>query len=93
LLVEVKSANSPICAGADESVGVREKTRYQVTLALASQQNKLREAVLRTDDYYLKIESINDTMITCVVKPFTNIHGIEFAFDKRYPTLTLTEIV
>ena len=64
-----------------------------VTLALASQANKMKEAFLRTADYYLKIESINDTMIIYGVKPFTNIHGIEFAFDKGYPSLTLTEIV
>ena len=64
-----------------------------VTLALASQANKMKEAFLRTADYYLKIESINDTMIIYGVKPFTNIHGIEFAFDKGYPSLNLTEIV
>jgi len=64
-----------------------------VTLALASQANKMKEAFLRTADYYLRIESINDTMIIYGVKPFTNIHGIEFAFDKGYPSLNLTEIV
>lgn len=64
-----------------------------VTLALASQPNKMKEGFLRTADYYLKIESINDTMIIYGVKPFTNIHGIEFAFDKGYPSLNLTEIV
>jgi len=64
-----------------------------VTLALSSQANKMKEAFLRTADYYLKVESINDTMIIYGVKPFTNIHGIEFAFDKGYPSLNLTEIV
>jgi len=64
-----------------------------VTLAIASQPNKMKEAFLRTADYYLKIESINDTMIIYGVKPFTNIHGIEFAFDNGYPSLNLTEIV
>ena len=64
-----------------------------VTLALASQPNRMKEAFLRTADYYLKIENINDTMIIYGVKPFTNIHGIEFAFDKGYPSLNLTEIV
>lgn len=64
-----------------------------VTFALASQANKMKEAFLRTADYYLKIENINDTMIIYGVKPFTNIHGIEFAFDKGYPSLNLTEVV
>jgi len=27
------------------------------------------------------------------VKPFTNVHGVEFEFDKGYPSLKLTEIV
>jgi hypothetical protein len=64
-----------------------------VTLALSSQANKMKEAFLRTADYYLKVEIINDTMIIYGVKPFTNIHGIEFAFDRGYPSLNLTEIV
>lgn len=64
-----------------------------VTLAVASEQTKLREAFLRIADCYLKIETIDDTMIIYGVKPFTNAHGVEFSFDKGYPSLTLTEIV
>jgi hypothetical protein len=64
-----------------------------VTLAVASGLNKIREAFLRTADYYLKIENINNTTVVYGVKPFTNVHGVEFAFDKGYPTLKLTEIV
>jgi len=62
-------------------------------LAVASEPNKILEAFLRTADYYLKVESINDTMVIYGVKPFTNVHGIEFTFDKGYPSLRLTEIV
>src|SRR2546425_6452379 len=64
-----------------------------VTLALASGLNKIREAFLRTADYYLKVENINNTTVIYGVKPFTNVHGVEFAFDRGYPTLKLTEIV
>ena len=64
-----------------------------VTLAVASVQNKIREAFLRIADYYLKIESLNDTMVLYGVKPFTNVHGVEFSFDRGYPSLKLTEIV
>jgi KaiC/GvpD/RAD55 family RecA-like ATPase len=64
-----------------------------VTLAVASDQTKLREAFLRTADYSLKVESIDDTMVIYGVKPFTNVHGVEFSFDKGYPSLRLTEIV
>src|SRR5437660_462944 len=64
-----------------------------VTLAVASEPNKIREAFLRTADYYHKVESINDTMVIYGVKPFTNVHGVEFAFDRGYPSLRLTEIV
>jgi len=71
----------------------REHSRLSASrcLSLASEQDE--GAFLRTADYYLRIESINDTMIIYGVKPFTNIHGIEFAFDKGYPQLNLTEIV
>jgi KaiC/GvpD/RAD55 family RecA-like ATPase len=64
-----------------------------VTLAVASGLNKIREAFLRTADYYLKVENINKTTVIYGVKPFTNVHGVEFAFDRGYPTLKLTEIV
>jgi KaiC/GvpD/RAD55 family RecA-like ATPase len=64
-----------------------------VTLAVASERTKLREAFLRIADYYLKVETIDDTMVVYGVKPFTNIHGVEFSFDKGYPSLRLTELV
>jgi KaiC/GvpD/RAD55 family RecA-like ATPase len=64
-----------------------------VTLAIASGLNKIREAFLRTADYYLKLENINNTTVIYGVKPFTNVHGVEFAFDRGYPSLKLTEIV
>lgn len=75
------------------AMGARLRDSGAVTIALASQPNKVREAFLRTADYYLKIESINETMIIYGIKPFTNIHGIKFALDKGYPSLALTEIV
>jgi KaiC/GvpD/RAD55 family RecA-like ATPase len=64
-----------------------------VTVAISSGLNKIREAFLRTADYYLKVENINNTTVIYGVKPFTNVHGVEFAFDKGYPALKLTEIV
>jgi KaiC/GvpD/RAD55 family RecA-like ATPase len=64
-----------------------------VTLAIASGLNKIRDAFLRTADYHLKVENINSTTVVYGVKPFTNVHGVEFAFDRGYPTLKLTEIV
>src|SRR5467141_345217 len=64
-----------------------------VTLAIASGLNKMRDAFLRISDYYLKAENINNITVLYGVKPFTNVHGVEFAFDRGYPTLKLTEIV
>lgn len=64
-----------------------------VTLAAASESNKIRESFLRSVDYHFRIENVNDTMVVYGVKPFTNVHGIEFAFDRGYPSLRLTEIV
>src|SRR2546422_783818 len=75
------------------NMGATMRDAGAVILAVASEPNKIREAFLRTADYYLKVESINDTMVIYGVKPFTNVHGIEFAFDKGYPSLKLTEIV
>lgn len=75
------------------AMGARLRDSGAVTIALASQPNKVREGFLRTADYYVKIESINDTTIIYGIKPFTNVHGIRFSFDKGYPSLTLTEII
>src|SRR3989442_11858860 len=75
------------------NIGARMRDAGAVTLAVASDPNKITEAFLRTADYYLKVESINDTMVVYGVKPFTNVHGVEFGFDKGHPSLRLTEIV
>jgi len=75
------------------NMGASIKDAGAVTFAVASGLNKIREAFLRTADYYLKIESINDTIVIYGVKPFTNVNGVEFAFDMGYPSLRLTEIV
>jgi len=56
-----------------------------VTLAVASGVNKIRDAFLKTADYHLKVESINDTTVMYGVKPFTNVHGIEFALTWATP--------
>jgi len=47
----------------------------------------MKEAFLRTADYYLRIESIQRYNDHIRRQTFTNIHGIEFAFDKGYPSL------
>jgi hypothetical protein len=52
-----------------------------------------RQANRELTDSLSRSESINDTIMTYAVEPFTNIHGIEFVLDKRYSTLTLTETV
>jgi len=75
------------------NMGARIRDAGAVTLAVASGLNKIRDAFLKTADYYLKVESINDTTVIYGVKPFTNVHGVEFAFDMGYPSLKLTEIV
>ncbi|HVH16008.1 MAG TPA: ATPase domain-containing protein [Candidatus Angelobacter sp.] len=75
------------------NMGASMRDSGAVTLAVASEPSKVRDTFLRTADYYLKVDSINDTMVLYGVKPFTNVHGVEFGFDKGYPSLKLTEIV
>src|SRR6266567_2077422 len=90
-LVQVYGDNLMLPSLANLGASIRDAGA--VTLAVASEPNKIREAFLRTADYYLKIESINETMVIYGVKPFTNVYGVEFAFDAGYPSLKLTEIV
>src|SRR2546425_11527974 len=90
-LVQVYGDNLMLPSLANLGASIRDAGA--VTLAVASEPNKIREAFLRTADYYLKIESINDTMVIYGIKPFTNVYGVEFAFDRGYPSLRLTEIV
>jgi len=90
-LVQVYGDNLMLPSLANLGASIRDAGA--VTLAVASEPNKIREAFLRTADYYLKIESINETMVIYGVKPFTNVYGVEFAFDPGYPSLKLTEIV
>src|SRR5713101_3160923 len=90
-LVQVYGDNLTLPSLANLGASIRDAGA--VTLAVASEPNKIREAFLRTADYYLKVESINDTMVIYGVKPFTNVHGVEFGYDRGYPILKLTEIV
>src|SRR6266436_6014250 len=79
-LVQVYGDNLMLPSLANLGASIRDAGA--VTLAVASEPNKIREAFLRTADYYLKIESINDTMVIYGIKPFTNVYGVEFAFDR-----------
>ena len=60
---------------------------------MASRPTKLREDFLRIADYHVKMQNINGSLIIYGIKPFTNIHGVSFSFEKGFPVLRLTEVV
>jgi hypothetical protein len=90
-IVQIYGDDLMLPALANMSAAIRDTGA--VTLAVASGMNKIRDAFLKSADYYLKVESINNTTVIYGVKPFTNVYGMEFTFDRGYPSLELTEIV
>jgi KaiC/GvpD/RAD55 family RecA-like ATPase len=70
--------------------GVRDSAAFMI--GVASRPSPLREEFQRSVDYFLKMQS-NGSLLIYGVKPFTNVHGVEFSFERGYPKLSLMEIV
>ncbi len=74
-------------------IGASIRDSAALSIGLASRPTKLREDFLRIADYHVKMQNINGSLIIYGVKPFTNIHGVSFTFEKGFPALRLTEVV
>jgi hypothetical protein len=64
-----------------------------LSIGIASQLTKVREEFLRIADYHLKMQNVSNSLVIYGVKPFTNLHGLSFVFERGYPSLSLVEIV
>ncbi len=74
-------------------IGASIRDSAALSIGLASRPTKLREDFLRIADYHVKMQNINGSLIIYGIKPFTNIHGVSFSFEKGFPALRLTEVV
>jgi hypothetical protein len=71
--------------------GIRESAAFM--MAVVSRPTMMREELQRSVDYYLKTQTLDESLLIYGVKPFSNVHGVEFSFERGYPRLSLMEIV
>jgi len=71
--------------------GIRESAAFM--MAVVSRPTMLREELQRSVDYYLKTQTLDESLLIYGIKPFSNVHGVEFSFERGYPRLSLMEIV
>lgn len=64
-----------------------------MNIGIASRRTKLRDDFLRTADYNIRMQNVNGSLVIYGVKPFTNVYGANFTFEKGYPRLRLSQIV
>src|SRR2546427_6120282 len=71
--------------------GIRESAAFM--MAVVSRPTMMREELQRSVDYYLKTQTLDESLLIYGVKPFSNVHGVEFSFERGYPRLSLMEVV
>ena len=76
---------------AEIGAGIRDSGAFM--MGVVSRPSPMREELQRSVDYYLKTQTLNGSLLIYGVKPFTNVHGVELAFERGYPRLSLMEIV
>jgi len=76
---------------AEIGAGIRESAAFM--MAVVSRPTMMREELQRSVDYYLKTQTLDESLLIYGIKPFSNVHGVEFTFERRYPRLSLMEIV
>src|SRR5438105_13477707 len=62
-------------------------------MAVLSRPTMMREELQRSVDYYLKTQTVDESLLIYGVKPFSNVHGVEFSFERGYPRVSLMEVV
>jgi hypothetical protein len=76
---------------AEIGAGIRESAAFM--MAVVSRPTMMREELQRSVDYYLKTQTVDESLLIYGIKPFSNVHGAEFSFERGYPRLSLMEIV
>jgi circadian clock protein KaiC len=90
-LVQIYGEDMTLPGFAEIEEGLRDDETFSI--GISSRPTKLRDEFLRQADYHIKIQDWNGHLLIYGVKPFTQVHGATFNFDKGYPCLDLVEIV
>ena len=90
-LVQIYGEDLTLPGFAEIEEGLRDDQTFSV--GISSRPTKLRDEFLRQADYHIKLQDWNGHLLIYGVKPFTQVHGATFNFDKGYPSLDLVEIV
>jgi len=90
-LVQTYGEDLTLPGFAEIEEGLRDDQTFSI--GISSRPTKLRDEFLRQADYHIKLQDWNGHLLIYGVKPFTQVHGATYSFDKGYPSLDLVEIV
>jgi KaiC/GvpD/RAD55 family RecA-like ATPase len=83
--------DQPFSVLADISESLRDSGALNI--GVASRHTKLRDELLRTADYHLRLKSYEGSILVFGVKPYTPICAVGFDYAEGTPDLTLAAMV
>jgi KaiC/GvpD/RAD55 family RecA-like ATPase len=88
---EVYGEDQPFSGLSDISAEIRDSGALNI--GLASRHTRLREGLVRTADYHLRLISNEGSMLMFGVKPYTPISGARFEDQEGMPSFTLSPML
>jgi KaiC/GvpD/RAD55 family RecA-like ATPase len=88
---QVYGEDQPFAGLADISAEIRDSG--SLNIGLASRHTRLREGLVRTADYHIRLISNEGSMLMFGVKPYTPISGARFEDQEGMPSFTLSPMV
>jgi KaiC/GvpD/RAD55 family RecA-like ATPase len=88
---QVYGEDQPFSGLSDISAEIRDSGALNI--GLASRHTRLREGLVRTADYHLRLISNEGSMLMFGVKPYTPISGARFEDQEGMPSFTLSPMV
>src|SRR5439155_23456584 len=90
-LAEVYGEDIGVPSLGEIGAGIRESAAFM--MAVVSRPTMMREEVQRSVDYYLKTQTLDESLVNYGLKPYSNLHGVEFSFERGYARVSLMEVV
>jgi KaiC/GvpD/RAD55 family RecA-like ATPase len=88
---QVYGEDQPFSGLSDISAEIRDSGALNI--GLASRHTRLRDGLVRTADYHLRLLSNEGSMLMFGVKPYTPISGARFVDQEGMPSFTLSPMV
>jgi KaiC/GvpD/RAD55 family RecA-like ATPase len=88
---QIYGEDQPFSALSDISAEIRDSGALNI--GLASRHTRLREGLVRTADYHIRLLNNEGSMLMFGVKPYTPISGARFEDQQGMPSFTLSPMI